>query len=44
MLAVQWHPEAGQDRRLVSALVAAAADGPGPGAPAGRASQAADRR
>src|SRR5437763_1763484 len=30
MLAVQWHPEAGQDRRLVSALVAAAAaDGRG---------------
>src|SRR5215475_3691023 len=41
MLAVQWHPEAGQDRRLVSALVAAAADGRGPRAPAG---QAADRR
>jgi len=38
---VQWHPEAGQDRRLVSALVAAAADGRGPRAPAG---QAADRR
>ena len=26
-LAVQWHPEAGEDRRLVSALVAAAAGG-----------------
>jgi gamma-glutamyl-gamma-aminobutyrate hydrolase PuuD len=35
MLAVQWHPEASQDRRLVSALVAAAADGPGRGAMAG---------
>jgi hypothetical protein len=44
MLAVQWHPEAGQDRRLVSALVAAAADGREPGAPAGRIGQAADRR
>jgi putative glutamine amidotransferase len=49
MLAVQWHPEAGQDRRLVSALVAAAAaDGRGAGGPAGagrgRAGQAADRR
>jgi putative glutamine amidotransferase len=45
MLAVQWHPEAGQDRRLVSALVAAAAaDGRGPGAPAGWIGQAADRR
>ena len=44
MLAVQWHPEAGQDRQLVSALVAAAADGPGPGAAAGRVGQAADRR
>jgi putative glutamine amidotransferase len=27
-LAVQWHPEAGDDPRLISALVAAAADGP----------------
>src|SRR4029077_6183417 len=36
MRAVRWHPEAGQDRRLVSALVAAAADGRGAGAPAGR--------
>jgi gamma-glutamyl-gamma-aminobutyrate hydrolase PuuD len=45
MLAVQWHPEAGQDRRLVSALVAAAADGRGPGTPAGAGrGQAADRR
>ena len=44
MLAIEWHPEAGQDRRLVSALVAAAADGRGPGAPAGRVGQAADRR
>ena len=48
MLAVQWHPEAGQDQRLVSALVAAAADGRGGGAPAGagrgQAGQAADRR
>jgi len=45
MLAVQWHPEAGQDRRLVSALVAAAADGRGHGAPAGAGrGQAADRR
>jgi putative glutamine amidotransferase len=45
VLAVQWHPEAGQDRRLVSALVAAAADGRGPGAPAGAGrGQAADRR
>jgi putative glutamine amidotransferase len=29
-LAVQWHPEAGQDPRLVSALVAAAASGRAP--------------
>src|SRR6266516_354089 len=47
MMAVQWHPEAGQDRRLVSALVAAAADGRGHGAMAGAgrspAGQAADR-
>jgi putative glutamine amidotransferase len=45
MLAVQWHPEAGQDRRLLSALVAAAAGGRGRTAAAvpGRA-QAADRR
>ena len=33
LLAVQWHPEASQDRRLVSALVAAAAGGPGHGSP-----------
>jgi putative glutamine amidotransferase len=49
MLAVQWHPEASQDRRLVSALWAAAAAGGrarGPIAAAGRApaGQAADRR
>jgi hypothetical protein len=45
MLAVQWHPEAGQDRRLVSALVAAAADGRGPGPrPGGRLRIAAYRR
>ena len=48
MLAVQWHPEAGQDRLLVSALVAAAADGREAGAPAGagrgQTGQAADRR
>jgi putative glutamine amidotransferase len=47
MLAVQWHPEASQDRRLVSALVAAAADGRSQGAMAGAgrasAGQAADR-
>ena len=36
LLAVQWHPEASQDRRLVSALVAAAAGEPGNGAPPGR--------
>jgi putative glutamine amidotransferase len=29
-LAVQWHPEAGDDPRLISALVAAAAGGPPP--------------
>ena len=48
MLAVQWHPEASQDRRLVSALVVAAANGRdrGPMAGAGKppAGQAADRR
>ena len=47
MLAVQWHPEAGQDRRLVSALVAAAVGGPARGASAGAgratAGQGADR-
>jgi putative glutamine amidotransferase len=32
-LGVQWHPEASQDRRLVSALVTAAADGRAPGSP-----------
>jgi putative glutamine amidotransferase len=32
-LGVQWHPEASQDRRLVSALVMAAADGHAPGSP-----------
>jgi GMP synthase-like glutamine amidotransferase len=37
MLAVQWHPEASQDRRLVSALVAAAADGGAAGPWRGRA-------
>jgi putative glutamine amidotransferase len=45
ILAVQWHPEASQDQRLMSALVAAAAGGRVPatvaGAPGGRA---ADRR
>jgi putative glutamine amidotransferase len=48
MLGVQWHPEASQDQRLVSALVTAAAAGPGRGAAAaaadGRVGQAADRR
>ena len=47
-LGVQWHPEASQDQRLVSALVTAAATGPGreavAGAADGRAGQAADRR
>jgi putative glutamine amidotransferase len=33
IVAVQWHPEAGQDRRLVSALVDAAAGRPGRGSP-----------
>jgi putative glutamine amidotransferase len=37
LLGVQWHPEASQDRRLVSALVAAAAGEPGRGAAAGAA-------
>jgi putative glutamine amidotransferase len=32
-LGVQWHPEAGQDGRLVSALVAAAANGHAHGSP-----------
>ncbi len=32
-LGVQWHPEASQDRRLVSALVTAAANGHAPGSP-----------
>jgi gamma-glutamyl-gamma-aminobutyrate hydrolase PuuD len=32
-LGVQWHPEAGQDGRLVSALVAAAANGRAHGSP-----------
>jgi gamma-glutamyl-gamma-aminobutyrate hydrolase PuuD len=32
-LGVQWHPEAGQDRRLVSALVVAAANGRAHGSP-----------
>jgi gamma-glutamyl-gamma-aminobutyrate hydrolase PuuD len=32
-LGVQWHPEAGQDGRLVSALVAAAANGGAHGSP-----------
>jgi len=35
-LAVQWHPEAGDDPRLISALVSVAAGGPMP-APAGAA-------
>ena len=43
MLAVQWHPEASQDRRLVSALVAAAADGRGRGAMAGAGRASADQ-
>jgi putative glutamine amidotransferase len=34
VLAVQWHPEAGADRRLVEALVAAASAGTSRGAPA----------
>jgi putative glutamine amidotransferase len=52
VLAVQWHPEASQDRRLMSALVVAAAAGRAPGAVTGAAAgagrapavQAADRR
>jgi len=48
VLGVQWHPEASQDQRLVSALVTAAAAGPGRAAAAAaadaRAGQAADRR
>ena len=35
VLAVQWHPEAGTDRRLVEALVAAASAGASRAAPAG---------
>jgi gamma-glutamyl-gamma-aminobutyrate hydrolase PuuD len=45
LLAVQWHPEASQDQRLVSALVAAAAGGQRRGTASGAAGgQAADRR
>jgi gamma-glutamyl-gamma-aminobutyrate hydrolase PuuD len=48
ILAVQWHPEASQDQRLMSALVAAAAGGRVPVAAVGAgrapAGQAADRR
>jgi len=48
ILAVQWHPEASQDQRLMSALVAAAAGGRVPVAAAGAgrapAGQATDRR
>ena len=44
MVGVQWHPEASQDQRLVSALVVAAS-GQGGGAAAGAAAgRAADRR
>jgi putative glutamine amidotransferase len=35
LLAVQWHPEAGDDPRLFDALIRAARGGPGTGNPAG---------